>query len=410
MANEDPKPETPILPTSTLASPVTPATPEASKRDGANPEAAEEARAANEEDRPAAELVEPTTTWGKWGPLALAAALPLAFFFVLPPLTKSGLWDPFELNVADLARRVALNVFGAGALALDGADNSLPHLNDLGRPELPFDSVALGFKLFGLHEWAGRMPLALWGVAGVLATYAFVARLIDRRAGLFAAAVLTTTPLYFVQARTILGDVVTMASLAMAFGGLAVAVFDRDEKGPTSIDKRAPWILMGVLGLLTGYMSRGGFLGVAGPALGIAGAWGVTKAASSDSERDGLGAGVAVAARACVSGAGGSELARYRRRLWRGHGGWLVIEQDPVGGAVEVVVLAGPQRPEKETEPECGNREADREQIQNDRHGLALLCRRRLLAITSSEELDIAAAASHGVTHPATARGTMITL
>jgi len=296
MANEDPKPETPILPTSTLASPVTPATPEASKRDGANPEAAEEARAANEEDRPAAELVEPTTTWGKWGPLALAAALPLAFFFVLPPLTKSGLWDPFELNVADLARRVALNVFGAGALALDGADNSLPHLNDLGRPELPFDSVALGFKLFGLHEWAGRMPLALWGVAGVLATYAFVARLIDRRAGLFAAAVLTTTPLYFVQARTILGDVVTMASLAMAFGGLAVAVFDRDEKGPTSIDKRAPWILMGVLGLLTGYMSRGGFLGVAGPALGIAGAWGVTKAASSDSERDGLGAGVAVAA------------------------------------------------------------------------------------------------------------------
>src|SRR3984957_11241806 len=58
-----------------------------------------------------------------WLPLALAAALPLAFFFVLPPLTKSGLWDPYELNVADLGRRIALNLFGADSLSLDGAEN-----------------------------------------------------------------------------------------------------------------------------------------------------------------------------------------------------------------------------------------------------------------------------------------------
>ena len=83
-----------------------------------------------------------------------------------PPLTKSGLWDPYELNVADLSRRIALNLYGAGSLALEGADNSLPHLNDLGRPQLPFSSIALGFKLFGLHEWAGRLPLALWGLLG----------------------------------------------------------------------------------------------------------------------------------------------------------------------------------------------------------------------------------------------------
>ena len=241
-------------------------------------------------------MTEPTTTWGKWGPLALAAALPLAFFFVLPPLTKSGLWDPYELNVADLARRLALNVFGAANLSLDGADNSMPHLNDLGRPELSFDSIALGFKMFGLHEWAGRAPLALWGVAGVLATYAFVARLTDKWAGLFAAAVLTTTPLFFVQARTMLGDVVTMSALAMAFGGLAVSVFDRDAKGPTSLAARAPWLAMGVFGLFAGYLSRGGALGVAGPALSIAAAWGVTRASSSDRDRDGLGMAVALAA------------------------------------------------------------------------------------------------------------------
>jgi len=118
----------------------------------------------------------------KWLPAAIAVGLPFLFFFVLPPLTRAGLWDPHELNVADLARRVALNLHGAADLALEGADNSLPHMNDLGRPQLPFSSIALGFKTFGLHEWAGRGPLALWGLIGVVATYGWISRLADRRA------------------------------------------------------------------------------------------------------------------------------------------------------------------------------------------------------------------------------------
>src|SRR6202034_638602 len=145
--------------------------------------------------------------WMRAVPALVAAAVPALLFFVLPPLAKSGLWDPYELNVADLARRIALNLFHAGDLALSGADNSLPHLNDLGRPQLPFSSIALGFKLFGLHEWAGRLPLAAWGFLGVLATYAFVARLFDRRTGAYAAVILATMPVYFVQARSILGDI-----------------------------------------------------------------------------------------------------------------------------------------------------------------------------------------------------------
>lgn len=208
-----------------------------------------------------------------WLPLACSLVLPALFFFVLPPLTKSGLWDPHELNVADLARRIALNLHGAAALALEGADNSLPHLNDLGRPQLPFTSIALGFKTFGLHEWAGRAPLALWGLLGVAATYGFIARLVDRRAGVFAAVALTTMPLYFVQARTMLGDIVTMAGLAMAFGGLAVAVFDRKDDGATDVPARALWLLVGVVGLAVGWFTRGGLLGVAVPCVSVGAAW-----------------------------------------------------------------------------------------------------------------------------------------
>ena len=213
-----------------------------------------------------------------WWPLAVAAVLPIVAFFLMP--MKSGLWDPYELNVADLSRRFALNVLSATGLSLSGTDNSLPHLNDLGRPELEYASIALGFKLFDLHVWAGRAPLAAWGVLGVLATYAFVARLVDRRAGVYAAVILTAMPLYFVQARTMLGDIVTMSALAISFGGLAVAVFDRDESGPTSAATRLPWLGLGLVGLAAGFGARGGLLGLAVPLLGIGLAWALTIASS----------------------------------------------------------------------------------------------------------------------------------
>jgi 4-amino-4-deoxy-L-arabinose transferase-like glycosyltransferase len=250
------------------------------------------------------------TRWMCWAPLAVAIAAPTLLFFVAPPLSRSGLWDPYELNVADLARRVAYNLYHATGLSLEGADNSLPHLNDLGRPQLPFLSVAIGFKLFGLHEWAGRLPLALWGLVGVLATYAFVARLFDRRAGAYAAIVLSSMPLYFVQARSILGDVCAMAGLALAFGGLAVAAFDRDEQGPTPFAKRWTWLAAGVVGLIVGFESRGGLLGLGVPLLGVGLAWGAARVSSvrrwPDAVGDAVGAssllaGVVVAALAAAA-------------------------------------------------------------------------------------------------------------
>lgn len=229
----------------------------------------------------------------QWHLLAIAAGLPLVFFFLLPPLTRAGLWDPYELNVADFARRIALNLHGATQLALEGADNSLPHLNDLGRPQLPFTSIALGFKAFGLHEWSGRSPLALWGLMGVLATYGWVSRLTDRRAGVFSAVALTTMPLYFVQARTMIGDIVMMSAFAMAFGGLLVAVFDRGNQGEANVGARAAWLLVGIAGLFAGYFTRGGWIGVATPALAVTLAY-VLSLANAERRFDGLSHGVGI--------------------------------------------------------------------------------------------------------------------
>src|SRR4030095_14607642 len=98
-------------------------------------------------------------------------ALGAAVLVLFPVLAWSGIWDPYELDAADLARRIAVRVLGARALEMPNAVNTLPTLSDLRMGELPFTSMALGFKLFGLHDWTGRLPLALWGLAGAAVLY-----------------------------------------------------------------------------------------------------------------------------------------------------------------------------------------------------------------------------------------------
>jgi hypothetical protein len=103
-----------------------------------------------------------------------------------------------------------------------------------------------------------------------------VSRLFDRRTGAYAAVALTTMPLYFVQARSMIGDVCTMAGLAMAFGGLAVAAFG----AAGGLAARAPWLAMAAVGLAAGFESRGGLLGLGVPLLGVGLAWAVVRASS----------------------------------------------------------------------------------------------------------------------------------
>jgi 4-amino-4-deoxy-L-arabinose transferase-like glycosyltransferase len=188
------------------------------------------------------------------------------------PIAFAGIWDPPELRAAELARRIACTVLGDVSLALEGTDNSVPSLGELARGQLPFTSIALGFRIFGLHEWAGRLPLVLWGLLGLAATALLVGRLADRIAAAFALLVLATMPLYFLHARTMLGDIVTMASVAASVAGLALATFDtpavRRRWRP-----RAAWLGLGLLGLATGLGARGLLLGVALPALGVGLGW-----------------------------------------------------------------------------------------------------------------------------------------
>jgi 4-amino-4-deoxy-L-arabinose transferase-like glycosyltransferase len=197
-----------------------------------------------------------------------AASLLVTLAFLVASVGRSGIWDPHELDRAELARRIAINVFGADSLRLQEATNSLPTLTDLGSGELGYTSMAWGLSTFGLHDWAGRLPLSLWAVAGALTLYLFLARMVTPRAGLYGVIALCTMPLYFMQARTMLGDVVTMAAATMCFCGWAAVIIER-RSGWTALG----WLSLGCFGAICGYLSRGAIVGVAAPSLGVGLAW-----------------------------------------------------------------------------------------------------------------------------------------
>jgi hypothetical protein len=182
-----------------------------------------------------------------------------------------GLWDPFELHASELARRVALHAFGARSLWVDGAENGLPTLGDLGRMELGTTSIALSFRVFGLSEPAARLPMALWAIAGLWALHSLLRRFSSPRTATFGALILTATPLYFVHARSLVGDIVPMAASLLAFGGLALSSFGPDEGGAPAQAFRFRAVAFGIgcLGLIAGFFSRGALLGVAVPLASI---------------------------------------------------------------------------------------------------------------------------------------------
>lgn len=194
----------------------------------------------------------------------------LAIAGLVLPIGKSGVWDPYELDNAEQARKIAVHLFHATNLALPGDPPTIPTTTDLGMGELPFTSMALSYRLFGWHDWSGRLPLALWGVLGLASLYLLVSRYVDRRAGVYAAVALVTMPLYFMQARTMTGDIVTLASFSIALAGLTVLLIEPGWR------LRGVGLAVAALGLVAGYLSRGLLFGVAAPLLsaGLAGVLG----------------------------------------------------------------------------------------------------------------------------------------
>jgi len=169
---------------------------------------------------------------------------------LLVRLSKFGIWDPWELRTADDARQLIEGHAAPGA-----------------RVALGTWLVGLGFKLFGVHEWSGRLPIALCGLLCLAATYQLTRRYAGPRAAVYATLVATTCPLFLFNARVMLGAAPDMA-LSGLVGLCAISALlpsEREESAAVSVLWLVAALALGVVTTLT----RGALQGLL-PPLGAA--------------------------------------------------------------------------------------------------------------------------------------------
>ena len=104
---------------------------------------------------------------------------------------------------------------------LVGGDWLTPHVNFaryLDKPPLGYWLVGLSYLVFGVSEFAARLPMAIAAVGGVLITWSIGRDLFGDRVGFFAAVILLTSIGYFVLGRQALPDPVFTCFTTLSFG------------------------------------------------------------------------------------------------------------------------------------------------------------------------------------------------
>lgn len=197
----------------------------------------------------------------------------LAVLLLAAPFNRGGLWDPQELRFAELGRRLSHQLFGSNAAIF--ADETLASVTkrQIGQGELAATSPALGFALFGVSDWAGRVASLGWGIITILCLWMVISRIAGRMARVVAALCLVSLPLFAWQTRTMLGDAATIGTLAMSTTGLLLVQLEMFE--PRASRRRGSWLrylcfgALASVGLGAGVLCRGILVGVCVPTLSV---------------------------------------------------------------------------------------------------------------------------------------------
>lgn len=161
--------------------------------------------------------------------LILLAGLAALVFF--PYLGAVGFWDPWETHYGEVARSMIqrqnyLHPFWENAYFFS-------------KPILSLWMMAVGLLVSGANdagravgiyaEWGVRSVFALVAILGALMVYLAVARALSRRAGVWSAVVVVTSPLYFLLARQAMVDMPFVAMNTAAICCLMIAVFQKER-------------------------------------------------------------------------------------------------------------------------------------------------------------------------------------
>ncbi len=153
----------------------------------------------------------------------LCAITVLAATIFLFHLGSYGLWEPDEARYAEIAREM-----------LASRDFILPHLNYVPyveKPPLLYWLTAASFAIGGETDFTARLAPAVAAIAGVIATYLFVARLFDPRRALLAGAILATAPLYAVMGQVLTTDMLLTTLVTIALFAFYLAWREGSDRG-----------------------------------------------------------------------------------------------------------------------------------------------------------------------------------
>ncbi len=178
-------------------------------------------------------------------PTLLLAVCTLTFFAV-SVVSPPALLDDVDSVTAQIARTM-----------VESGDWVTPHLNGIAyfeKPALRFWLVAVSYLIFGVHDWAARIPLALAAVAlcwlvRSIGRWAF-GRSAERDAGTLAGIVLATCVGLFLFTRILIPDVVLTLTTTLALWAL-LRVLDWDETRPRL------WAAVFAISLGLGFMLKG---------------------------------------------------------------------------------------------------------------------------------------------------------
>jgi 4-amino-4-deoxy-L-arabinose transferase-like glycosyltransferase len=173
--------------------------------------------------------------------VALVAALVFLGCIVSPP----SLMDDVDAVQAQIAR----NMLQSG----DWVTARLDGIAYLEKSPLKYWMIAVSFMIFGVHDWAARIPLALATVLLCWVTARFAAWAFGNRAGLYSGLILATSVGLFLFTRILIPDVILTLMIALALWGFLRAL-DDDEPHSTRW-ALAMWAAMGAGLLLKGLIA-----------------------------------------------------------------------------------------------------------------------------------------------------------
>lgn len=191
-------------------------------------------------------------------PLRLTIYALLAAILYLPGLGRPALWEPDEGRYGEIAREMVIS-----------GDYVTPRDNFelyFEKPPLVYWAEAAAIEIFGVNEFAVRLPAALFSVGQVVVTAALAEAMLGESEGLFAALVLALSPLFFGFARFATLDPALAFFLAAALGAFYVAARNDSFSRPSA----RRWMLISAAMLALGTLAKGPIALLLGGAIALA--------------------------------------------------------------------------------------------------------------------------------------------